>query len=83
MPEFDFARYQREMLDAVKRLYTEGMSAGEIRENDAEAVAFLVLSLIDFSLNIDMIMPELADPQRPERLLRLAFQGLKKGNIEK
>jgi hypothetical protein len=34
---------------------------------------------MDFSLNMDMVLPELADPQRPERLLRLAFQGLSKG----
>jgi len=42
-------------------------------------VAFLVLSLIDFSLNMNQVLPELADPQRPERLLRLAFQGLSRG----
>ena len=42
-------------------------------------VAFLVLSLIDFSLNMNQVLPELADPQRPERLLRLAFQGLSQG----
>jgi TetR/AcrR family transcriptional regulator len=83
VPEYDFAKYQRQMLDAVKRIYTEGASSGEIRKVDAEEVAFLVLGLIDFSLNIDMVLPELADPQRPERLLRLAFQGLTKGNSRK
>jgi AcrR family transcriptional regulator len=79
VPEYDFARYQRRMLDAVKRIYTEGVSKDEIRNVDAEEVAFLVLGLMDFSLNMDMVLPELADPQRPERLLRLAFQGLSKG----
>ncbi|MBT8363901.1 MAG: TetR/AcrR family transcriptional regulator [Deltaproteobacteria bacterium] len=79
VPEYDFARYQRHMLDAVKRIYTEGVSKDEIRNVDAEEVAFLVLGLMDFSLNMDMVLPELADPQRPERLLRLAFQGLSKG----
>ena len=79
VPEYDFARYQRHMLDAVKRIYTEGVSKDEIRNVDAEEVAFLVLGLMDFSLNMDMALPELADPQRPERLLRLAFQGLSKG----
>jgi AcrR family transcriptional regulator len=80
VPEYDFAKYQRRMLDAVKRIYIDGVSSGEIRKVDAEEVAFLVLGLMDFSLNIDMVLPELADPQRPERLLRLAFQGLTKGN---
>jgi len=78
VPEYDFASFQRCMLDAVKRIYTEGLSSGEIRKADAEEVAFLVLGLMDFSLNMDMVLPELADPQRPERLLRLAFQGLSK-----
>ena len=79
VPEYDFASYQRHMLDAIKRIYVEGVSAGEIRQVDAEEVAFLVLGLMDFSLNMDMVLPELADSQRPERLLRLAFQGLSKG----
>ena len=79
VPEYDFASFQRNMLDAVKQIYTEGLLSGEIRNADAEEVAFLVLGLMDFSLNMDMILPELADSQRPERLLRLAFQGLNQG----
>jgi hypothetical protein len=79
VPEYDFASFQRCMLDAVKRIYAEGEAAGEIRNVDAEEVAFIVLGLMDFSLNMDMVMPELADSQRPERLLRLAFEGLGKG----
>jgi len=76
VPEYDFASFQRRMLDAVQRIYTEGLSSGEIRKVDAEEVAFLVLGLMDFSLNMDMVLPELADAKRPERLLQLAFQGL-------
>jgi AcrR family transcriptional regulator len=76
-PEYDFPSYQRHMFDAVKKIYSEGLSSGEIRQVDEDEVAFLVLSLIDFSLNMNSVLPELADPKRPERLLRLAFQGLK------
>ncbi|UCE52631.1 MAG: TetR/AcrR family transcriptional regulator [Desulfobacterales bacterium] len=75
-PEYDYASYQRQMFEAVRRIYDDGVSKGEIRKADAEEVAFLVLSLIDFSLNMDQVIPESADPQRPERLLRIAFQGL-------
>jgi TetR/AcrR family transcriptional regulator len=78
VPEYDFASFQRYMLDAVKRIYAEGLPSGEIRNADAEEVAFLVLGLMDFSINMDMVLPELADSQRPERLLQLAFQGLNK-----
>jgi hypothetical protein len=67
------------MFEAVKRICIEGLSSGEIKKADTDEVAFLVLSLIDFSLNLEKIQPEMADPQRPERLLRLAFQGLGQG----
>ena len=75
-PEYDFYKFQAEMFVAVKRIYAEGLTAGEIKDADEDEVAFLVLSLIDFCLNIDNAAPELADPKRPERLLKLAFQGL-------
>jgi AcrR family transcriptional regulator len=75
-PEYDFLRYQHHMVNIVKRIYFDGLQAGEIRKVDAEELAVLVLSLIDYSLNLEKIQPELTDPQRPERLLRLVFQGL-------
>jgi len=78
-PEYDFPQYQRHMFNAVKRIYTNGLAAGEVETADEDEVAFLVLSLIDFSLNMNQVLPELADPQRPERLLRLAFRGLSQG----
>ncbi len=78
-PEYDFPNYQRHMFDAVKQIYTNGLTAGEVKPADEDEVAFLVLSLIDFNLNMNQVLPELADPQRPERLLRLAFQGLSQG----
>ena len=49
-----------------------------VLDSHLDEVAFLVLALLDFSLNMDVVLPELADPQRPERLLQLAFQGLSK-----
>ena len=78
-PEYDFPQYQRHMFDAVKRIYTSGLATGEVEAADEDEVAFLVLSLIDFNLNMNQVLPELADPQRPERLLRLAFHGLSQG----
>jgi len=79
IPPYDFARYQREMLEAVTRILAEGISTGEIRNGNAQDLAFLVLGMLDFNLNMDMVLPELSDPQRPERLLRLAFKGLNQG----
>jgi AcrR family transcriptional regulator len=78
-PEYDFPNYHRQMFEAVKQICIEGLSSGDITKADADEVAFLVLSLIDFSLNLEKLQPELADAQRPERLLRLAFRGLGRG----
>jgi AcrR family transcriptional regulator len=76
-PDYDFSKFQVMMFNAVKQIYAEGLAAGEVREADADEVAFLVLGLIDYCLNTEKIRPELADAHRPERLLRLAFQGLR------
>jgi AcrR family transcriptional regulator len=78
VPEYDFGSFQRHMLDAAKQIYQDGLSSGETRNVDLEDVAFMVLGLIDYSINTGMVLPDLADPKRPERLLRLAFEGLSK-----
>lgn len=80
-PGYDFPIYQRQMFDAVKRLCVEGLSSGEIQKANADEVAYLVISLIDFNLNLEKVQPELTDPQRPERLLRLVFRGLSRGKM--
>jgi AcrR family transcriptional regulator len=82
VPVYDLGRFQRQMLQAVKRILTEGVSADDIRDIDTEDAAFLVLGLLDFSLNMDMVLPDMVDPQRPERLLRMALQGLNQGNVK-
>lgn len=78
-PAYDLPIYHNQMFDAIKQLCLEGISSGEIKEAKADEVAFMVLSLIDFNLNLEKVQPELKDPQRPERLLRLAFRGLSNG----
>jgi AcrR family transcriptional regulator len=78
-PDYDFKRYQRHMIDAIGKIYNVGLACGEVRKTAADEFAYLVLSLIDFCLHLDQVQPQLSDPRRPERLLRLAFQGIKKG----
>jgi AcrR family transcriptional regulator len=78
-PDYDFTRYHRHMFNAIHIIYEAGVEAGEVKKAAAAEVAYLVLSLIDFCLHMDQVQPQLSDPQRPERLLRLAFQGIKKG----
>ena len=78
-PDYDFTRYHRLMFDAILNIYNAGIDDGKTKKNADEEVAYLVLSLIDFCLHMDHVQPQSSDPQRPERLLRLAFQGIEKG----
>ena len=75
-PDYDIAQYHRRMVDAIKTIYLEGLAQGEVKEVDADQVAILVLSLLDFCFHLEYAHPELSDPERPESLLRLAFRGL-------
>jgi AcrR family transcriptional regulator len=78
-PDYDFTRYHGHMINAICEIYNAGLDGGEVKKIAAEEVAYLVLSLIDFCLHMDQIQPQSSDPQRLERLLRMAFQGINKG----
>ncbi len=72
----DLEQYHRRIADAIKTIYLEGLTKGEVKEASPDEVAFLVLGLLDFCIHLDYVHPELLDKKRPERLLRLAFFGL-------
>lgn len=76
-PPFDFHRYQRRMVDAIRAIYQEGRMKGEVVEAEPEEVAILVLGILNFCFHLERVDPEPSDPNRPTRLLQLAFQGLK------
>jgi len=78
-PDYDFTRYHRHMINAICEIYNAGIGRGEVKKIAAQEVAYLVLSLIDFCLHMDQVHPQSSDPQRPERLLRMAFKGINKG----
>ena len=75
-PPFDFDRYQRRMVDAIRAIYLEGRMRGEVVEAEPEEVAILVLGILNFCFHLERVQPELSDPSRPARLLHLAFRGL-------
>ena len=75
-PPFDTDQYHRRMTDVIEVIYLEGLDKNEVTEADPKDVAFIVIGLIDFCFHLDHAKPELLDPERPERLLRLTFQGL-------
>ena len=78
-PEYDFTRYHRHMIEAIRQIYDTGLAVGEVKKIDADDVAYMVLSLIDFCLHVDQVQPQVSDPQRAERLIRLALEGIDKG----
>ena len=75
-PDYDFEQYHRRMVNAIKSIYTDGLTLKEVTAADPEEVALLVLSIMDFCFHMDHVHPELMDLERPARLLTLAFQGL-------
>lgn len=75
-PPYDLQAFHRRMAEVIKTICMEGAARGEVRREDAEEVAGLVLGLIDFCFHVDFFGLESSDPDRPERLLRLAFRGI-------
>jgi len=55
------------------------LANGEVINADPEEIAMLFLSLIDFCFHWDHVHPELSDSRRAERLLTLAYNGIKAG----
>ncbi|MCF8062685.1 MAG: TetR/AcrR family transcriptional regulator [Deltaproteobacteria bacterium] len=76
IPPYDVMVFHRRMFAAVQRIYNEGVARGEVVEAEPDEVAMLVLGLMDFCFHHDQALGGVPDPCRPERLLRLTFQGL-------
>jgi len=66
------------MVEVIKEIYLGGLRQGEVREIDPEEATLLVLGVTDYCFHLDYLHPESMDPDRAERLLRLAFGGLSK-----
>lgn len=75
-PRYDIERFHRRMMEVIKEIYLGGLRHGEVREIDPEEATLLVLGVTDYCFHVDYLHPESMDPDRAERLLRLAFRGL-------
>jgi AcrR family transcriptional regulator len=78
VPRYDIERFHRRMAKVIKEIYLGGLRQGEVREIDPEEATLLVLGVTDYCFHLDYLHPESMDPDRAERLLRLAFRGLSK-----
>ncbi len=79
VPAYDFDAYHRRMVQAIQTIYLQALEKGEVRKADSEDAAMMLLSVLDFCFHWYHVHPESADVKRPERLLRLAFQGIRPG----
>ena len=79
-PRYDIERFHRRMMEVIKEIYLGGLSQGEVREIDPDEATLLVLGVTDYCFHVDYLHPESMDPERAERLLRLAFRGLSERN---
>jgi len=75
-PGYDIERFHRRMAEVIRKIYLGGLRQGELRDVDPEEAALLVLGVTDYCFHLDYLHPESMDPDRAERLLRIAFQGL-------
>jgi TetR/AcrR family transcriptional regulator len=76
VPPYDLMGFHRRMLEAIRTIYKEGVSRNEVIEAESDEVAVLVLGLMDLCFHHDQVLGGPPDPDRPEKLLRLAFRGL-------
>lgn len=75
-PGYDVDRFHRALVEAVETIYKEGLKVGDVRDGDPVEAAYLILGTLDFCVHLDLLHPEAYDPDRPGRLLELAFHGL-------
>jgi len=79
-PGYDIERFHRRMAEVIREIYLGGLTEGEVRAINPEDATLLVLGVTDYCFHLDYLHPESMDPDRAERLLRLAFQGLSERN---
>ncbi len=75
-PDYDVDRFHRALVEAVESIYKKGLKQGDVRDVDPCEAAYLILGTLDFCVHLDLLHPEAYDPERPGRLLDLAFRGL-------
>ncbi|RJR42259.1 MAG: TetR/AcrR family transcriptional regulator [Desulfobacteraceae bacterium] len=81
-PQYDLDVYHVRMMEAIKAIYLDGVEKGEVRREDPDEVAALIMGVIDFCFHTVFLHPEHENYERPERLLRIAFKGLQLDGAE-
>jgi len=81
-PKYDLDVYRTRMMEAIRTIYLEGIEKGEVRKEDPNDVAALLMGLMNYCFHTMFLNPRAEKPERFERLLRLAFQGLRSNEAD-
>jgi TetR/AcrR family transcriptional regulator len=80
-PGVNAREYADRTLTTIKSIYRQGVASGEMVDDDPDAVAFLMMALIDYSTIWELTEPEPFHPDMALKMLDLVFKGIgAKGN---
>jgi TetR/AcrR family transcriptional regulator len=74
-------RFIQRSLETMTVIYDEGLERGDVAEANRKAVAWLLMSLRDFSVMYGVFSPLLCDATDPIDMLDVVFTGLRKRDI--
>jgi len=76
-PSFDFEAFHHRFIGTLRSLLDGGIARGELREGDAEDMAYAIFGAFDVCQGMILLHPEVGfDRQRLERVLDVVFNGL-------
>jgi len=77
-PQFDFDVFHTRFREAVLRIVTAGVRAGELRRGDAEGQTWAVVGALNICVEIQLCHPELAAEPRGlfERIFDVIMRGV-------
>jgi hypothetical protein len=76
-PFFDFEAFHHRFVGTVRGLLETGMAGGEVREGDADDMAYAIFGAWDVCQGMILLHPEVGfDRNRLERVLDVVFNGL-------
>ena len=82
LPSVDGKEYADRMHKTIKTIYRQGVANGEmVSDGDPDTVAFLIMTLLDYSCLWELTDPDAFPPDTALKMLDLVFKGIgAKGN---
>jgi len=77
-PQVDMKQFGDRLIETIKTIYLDGLAQGSVVEFDPETVASTVLAMLDHAVCLDFAPPELADLQRPMKMLDFLSRALER-----